>query len=368
MNIYSATQFCQAFQTAYYPDRTVQLQPFQLSDRTWYLPVLDGKKPIVLEAFQTAFIDFYEAQHHPVPPESGQLSDQNLGDQNLGDQNLGYQKTGSRNIGYLPRVSHGMVSVQTWQEQGLDQRYEPSPTVLLQEFDSWETFQRMVQQTKPKVFADSQRCRRKLEKEVGAIAFQLNDPDPEVIATCMRWKSAQYQKTGCADHFSQEAHVRLFKALQQQGLLLVSSLRAGDHLIAAHLGMLAEGRVYWWIPSYDTAYSKYSPGRLLLELGIEESFQQGYQEFDFLIGGESYKWVYATHTRLIGELGVRPLSLRTQQAAFATKERSKQWVRTCLQPFPGVLATVKDLRDRLKRRIKPEPTEDAIALMLQENG
>lgn len=332
MNVYSTASFRHAFQTAYYPDRTVELQPFQLGDRVWQLPVVQGKKPIVLEPFQTAFIDFYEAEADQRPtPEMPK-------------------------VGYLPRACHGMVSVQEWHDQNLAQRYEPSPTVFLQELQGWQMSKRTL------------RSYRKLEKEVGPIRFQFSDPDPEVIATCMRWKSAQYQKTGCADHFSQAAHVRLFQALEQSGLLLVSSLRAGDQLLAVHLGMAAAGRAYWWVPSYDADYSKYAPGKILLELLIEGCLQQNYQEFDFLIGGEDYKWDYATHIRLIGELGVRPLSLRTQQAALATKAQGKAIALACLKPFPGVRETLKGLRDQAKRRIKPTPTEDAIALMLQENA
>src|SRR5207247_3960145 len=41
---------------------------------------------------------------------------------------------------------------------------------------------------------------------------------------------------------------------------------------------------------------------------LRESHVRGYAEFDFLIGGELYKWHYATQTRVIGPLGTPPLS------------------------------------------------------------
>ena len=43
------------------------------------------------------------------------------------------------------------------------------------------------------------------------------------------------------------------------------------------------------MPSYDPAWGKASPGRLLLEHLIECSFREGLRAFDFTIGDEPYK-------------------------------------------------------------------------------
>ena len=43
------------------------------------------------------------------------------------------------------------------------------------------------------------------------------------------------------------------------------------------------------MPSYDAAWDRLSPGRLLLDHLIEWSFCQGLGEFDFTIGDEPYK-------------------------------------------------------------------------------
>lgn len=70
-----------------------------------------------------------------------------------------------------------------------------------------------------------------------------------------------------------------------------------------HLGLIFQGRFYSWVAAYDSDYHCYGPGRQLLHYLLKESFERGHREFDFLRGNEAYKWKYATHTRLIAEMG-----------------------------------------------------------------
>jgi hypothetical protein len=321
VNIYSDDRFCAALRAAYYPNQTLTSTQFQLGDRAWKLPAKQSLKPIVLDTFESAFIDFYE------PDDTDEVEVEAL-----------------PMVGYLPKVSHGLVTVTRWLEENLEQSYEAAPTIMWNTFESWEMFVKHVQQRRSNVFSDSRRRRRKLEKAVGELTFVLDDRRPETREVCMRWKSAQYQRSQCTDHFASAEHGRFFEELVARDLLMVSSLSAGDQLLAVHLGAFAEGRLYWWVPAYDEAYAAYSPGRLMLELILEASFQQGHTEFDFLIGGEAYKWYYATHTRLIGDLGVPPLSVRLNWAAAAAKETGKLIVRNSLKPFPGLLDSLKAMR------------------------
>lgn len=321
MNIYSDDRFSAALGAAYYPHQVLNSTQFYLGDRVWKLPARQGQKNIVLDPFASAFIDFYEP-----------------------DESDGFEVEALPNVGYLPKVSHGMVTVAQWFEENLEQSYQAAPTILWNTFSSWEMFVKHVQQRRSNVFSDSRRRRRKLEKEVGELTFVFDDRRAETRETCMRWKSAQYQRSRCTDHFASAEHIRFFEELAERDLLRVSSLSAGDQLLAVHLGAFADDRLYWWVPAYDETYAAYSPGRLMLELILEASFQQGHREFDFLIGDESYKWYYATHTRLIGDLGEPPLSLRLNWAAEAAKETGKSIVKHGLKPFPGLLNSLKSMR------------------------
>jgi CelD/BcsL family acetyltransferase involved in cellulose biosynthesis len=89
---------------------------------------------------------------------------------------------------------------------------------------------------------------------------------------------------------------------------VLSTLRLGGVLVAGHVGMVHDGRFSYWVPAYDPAWSKDGVGAILLEWMIEQCHRQGLREFDFLLGNETYKWSYATHTRLVGPVGTKPLA------------------------------------------------------------
>jgi CelD/BcsL family acetyltransferase involved in cellulose biosynthesis len=112
--------------------------------------------------------------------------------------------------------------------------------------------------------------------------------------------------------------------LRDAGVARVASLRAGPTLVASDICLVHDGRVSGWIASYDDAFAAFSPGRLLLEHLIETTFTDGHREFDFLVGNERYKWVYATHTRLIGPVGTPP---RLPTAVMALRKRMRLGVR-----------------------------------------
>jgi hypothetical protein len=83
-------------------------------------------------------------------------------------------------------------------------------------------------------------------------------------------------------------------------------------------------------------YSQYAPGRLLFHVLLEERFKQQHTEFDRLWGGEGYKWNYATHVRLIAELGVRPFP-----------QQLKHLLKSTLRPFPGVTKSLGQFRNQI---------------------
>jgi len=74
-------------------------------------------------------------------------------------------------------------------------------------------------------------------------------------------------------------------------------LKLNDQIIAYYLGFVYDNIVYFWNTGFDPEFSKLSPGKLLLHHWIEDSFAQGYREFDFMVGDETYKRHWATSTR-----------------------------------------------------------------------
>lgn len=319
MNFYSSDAFCEAFAAAYFPSDNVKSQFFELGGQLWRIPVINQTTPVTEMAFHSKMLDFYEPRSPDSIPNDIVV----------------------KPIRYIPQVSHAMVTAEAWLNGTLSQTYEPAPTILWKDFKDWPAFVQFVQARKSKkFFTDSRRRRNKLEEAVGPLHFVLSDQRPEVLATCMQWKSEQYRSTGEFDDFSQGETVRLFEQLAARNLLMVSSLNSQMGTIAIDINLYADGRLYSWISAYDRKYSNYSPGRLLLLASLESSFKQGHREFDFLIGDESYKWIYATHTRLIAPLGQPPL---ITQARNLARDSIKPIVQWGLRPFPGLKGQLKTL-------------------------
>lgn len=319
MNFYSSDDLCAAVSAAFFPEDQVENKLYELDGKLWNIPTVNQTSPITDFPFQSRMLDFFEGQ--PIAEAKPQ-------------QNVPALK-------YLPNVSHGMVQAEKWLQSDLEKIYEPAPTVIWEDFENWEAFLQFVKKRKSKkFFADSRRRRRKLEEAVGPLEFVLGDTRPEILKTCMAWKSEQYRSTGQFDDFAHEENVRLFEELAKRGLLMLSSLSSAEGPIAIDINLFADGRLYSWIASYDRDYSNYAPGRLLLLEALEASFNAGHKEFDFLIGNEDYKWIYASHARLIGPLGTPPLKLQAQQWVSSSV---KPFVRWGLKSFPGIKGKLKTL-------------------------
>jgi CelD/BcsL family acetyltransferase involved in cellulose biosynthesis len=245
---------------------------------------------------------------------------------------------GVRQVPYLPRVVRAVTPSEEISVMSPQRR--PSPYVDWTLFPQWDDFEALVKERIGNLFPDSRRKRRKLERDLGEISFQFDDHRPEVFESCIRWKSAQYVATSGVDQLANPLHVQMFKKLHERGAIVCSSFSAGDTLLAVHLGGMVQNRHYWWLPTYDPEYARYSPGRLMLEAILEESYRQGHAEFDFLVGDEPYKWHYATHNREIGEIGAPPLGLHLRRS-------TRQMVQRTLTRYPRLRQVATTVRGHL---------------------
>jgi CelD/BcsL family acetyltransferase involved in cellulose biosynthesis len=68
-----------------------------------------------------------------------------------------------------------------------------------------------------------------------------------------------------------------------------SVLRVGGTPIAWHLGFFDAGHMYWWLPTHDSAWSGYSPGKLLLATLVDHGCHRGWRDVRLLTGNHGYK-------------------------------------------------------------------------------
>jgi Acetyltransferase (GNAT) domain len=309
VNIFSSSEFLEVMGEVFFPHGRRSIELRRVEGRVLRLLVVDGE--VVRSA---PFYDF------PQPLEgvpSGTLEE----------------------LTYFPRTVLRTTELQPFGENlpGL----QPSPYVDWSRFADAAAFEQHLEKSGANL-ADSRRQRRRLEQSLGPVQFTFDDAREEVFSACLSWKSAQYAASGYQDLFAHEANVALFRELRRRKLVVINSLTAGDQLLAAHLGGVHNARFAWWVPAYDPAYAKYSPGRLLLESALDASQARGDLEFDFLLGNERYKFLYATHNRVIGALGEPP---RLERWAHEARLLAKQ----TLKERPRLKKLVDDLRARASR-------------------
>ena len=109
----------------------------------------------------------------------------------------------------------------------------------------------------------------------------------------LRWKSAQYRRTGRWDRLSEPWVVSLLDELftdPTEGCVgVLSELHAGDRIAALHFGLRTETTMSYWFPAYDHEASLYSPGLVLLLRIIESAPATGLRRIELGVGDEEYK-------------------------------------------------------------------------------
>ena len=141
---------------------------------------------------------------------------------------------------------------------------------------------------------------RKLSKKLGPVRFCLDARQPAEFATLLAGKSDQFIRTLGVEHdiFAVPWIRSVIEAIHHKysaefaGVL--STLYAGDTLIAAHFGMRSETILHYWFPWYATTYAEYSPGLILLAACAREAETLGVNLIDLGRGEQAYKRRFAT--------------------------------------------------------------------------
>jgi CelD/BcsL family acetyltransferase involved in cellulose biosynthesis len=133
----------------------------------------------------------------------------------------------------------------------------------------------------------------RLQRDAGSLRFAFQSSDPAALELLLRWKSAQYRRTGRWDRLSEPWVVSLFEGLFQNPsdgcAAILSELHAGDRIVAVHFGLRAASSLSYWFPAYDPDASRHSPGLVLLLMIIEAACAAGVDRLDLGVGEEEYK-------------------------------------------------------------------------------
>jgi hypothetical protein len=305
---FSTDAFLATFSEVYFPGEPFRIADYRVAGRTYRLLAPGGRPPVT----SWTFFDFL------VPVEGSGPAEGLRG---------------------LPHAALGTIPLGE-ERPAMPPDHEPAPFIRWERFPDWPAFEAHFVRRRSSLPRDSRQKRRNIEKDIGPFRFAWEDGRSEVFDQCFAWKSAQYDRTGVADHFAVERNREIFRRLHAKGHLVVSTLSGGDQLLAVHFGALADGCLYSWIAAYDPARGRYSPGRLLLEDMLRESFSRGHREWDFGIGESEYKWFYASDCRVIGAVGTPSLAAMLGSAVRAR-------FKPLLARHPAAFETARRARKRL---------------------
>jgi CelD/BcsL family acetyltransferase involved in cellulose biosynthesis len=88
-------------------------------------------------------------------------------------------------------------------------------------------------------------------------------------------------------------HEDFSKQALQQDQLRLYVLWLDNVAVAALYGFVVNGAFYFYQSGFDMNYREHSVGLVIMGLVIQDAFDQGLREFDFLHGEEAYKYLWA---------------------------------------------------------------------------
>lgn len=331
-SFYTSPAYLALVRDVYFAGHETQVKDVRVQGKVFRLLVVDGDAL----ATEIPFLDY----HEPLLPEEAVEPETRRG--------------------FLRWVSSGVVSKKGWKATE-HPGAEPAPYV---DFTGFPTFAGYLEHVKSReggsVIKEQERRRRRLAEDVGPLEFQVDDRGDDVFPLAQKWKSQQLRDTGATDWFSVPKNVEFLRLARERGVMKSSTLRAGGRLLSVWMGFQHDGLWSGWVFAFDhdPALKKYSVGQQLLRSMLEESHGLGHRQFDFSIGDEDYKWMYATHARILGPVGVAPLRERTVKLA-------KQQAKRVLGRNPALLETVVRLR---KRRAMTESTPEPATPMTADTS
>ncbi|MBM83412.1 MAG: hypothetical protein CMJ78_22875 [Planctomycetaceae bacterium] len=105
-----------------------------------------------------------------------------------------------------------------------------------------------------------------------------------------------------ADDKGQRFVKQLIERFAESGLLQLHWLSLGEKIIALCMGFETQQSYSYYVPTFDSEWSKFAPGSVLLSYLIEDCINREIPTFDFGQGDESYKQRFATSSGQLNAL------------------------------------------------------------------
>jgi CelD/BcsL family acetyltransferase involved in cellulose biosynthesis len=188
------------------------------------------------------------------------------------------------------------------------------------------------------------------EHEVQFRRTRISEEVADDLGTLFRLHDARWAERSDSSAFSDPAvrafHLEFATAAFERGWLRLTVLEVDGAPIAALYGWLIGGRWSYYQAGFDPAWSRHSPGFLLLAETIRQAIEEGASEYDMLLGEESFKRRFATSSRPVCTVVLAPRGTRGHIGAAAGASLRRMWLKVP----SGPRSRVRRLRSRLGGR------------------
>jgi len=183
----------------------------------------------------------------------------------------------------------------------------------------WNVFKNGISK---KVLADSSRQRKRLS-QLGELKFNMLNPNEDYVnfLDCMfSFKQQRYKQMGVKDFLekkeNREFYINLPVIISSTAKINCSTLTLNNEVIALHWGVTDGDTFFYLMPAYNIMkWSKFSPGKLLLEDLLKWCNNNQFSSFDFTGGEEAYKKIWSNNNFSMHEIN-HPFSVRGQIYLF----------------------------------------------------
>jgi len=147
------------------------------------------------------------------------------------------------------------------------------------------------------------RMRRRLEKDHGAVSYQLCDAD-SLEAGLNRFfelHQERWRAVGISGSFADPRIKEFYREVAwkflNRGWLYFSSMSVAGRLVSAKYGCILNRKIYFIAAGRDIRYSDYNVGHLHMMHVVKDAVSRNLSEFDFLQGDEPYKFHWTKSAR-----------------------------------------------------------------------
>ena len=174
--------------------------------------------------------------------------------------------------------------------------------------------------------------RQMMKQDADTQIFVASDDDlPEVMTALFDLHTRRWRKRGLPGGFYSSKlrnfHMEWAKTALSEGWLRLHAIRFQGDIKAVLYVFHYNGRAFYYLGGFDLDLSKYSMGTVLTAKAIELAINEKLSVFDFLRGGEAYKYRWKPETAQHLRLAHAPVYLRSLHKARISAECALwQWL------------------------------------------